>query len=43
MTRRSIAAIKATAGGWEDFDAEEFLDYIYSRRSAVSTRPHVNL
>ncbi|SRR5690606_632942 len=40
---RSIAAIKATAGGWKDFDAESFLDYVYRRRAAISTRPPVNL
>ena len=41
--QRSIAAIKATAGGWKDFDAEAFLEYIYRRRSAPSTRPPVRL
>ena len=41
--QRSIAAIKATAGGWKDFDAEEFLEYVYRRRSAISTRPPVRL
>jgi hypothetical protein len=41
--QRSIAAIKATAGGWKDFDAEAFLEYIYHRRSAISTRPPVRL
>ncbi len=41
--QRSIAAIKATAGGRKDFDAEAFLEYIYRRRSAVSTRPPVRL
>ena len=41
--QRSIAAIKATAGGWAHFDAEAFLEYIYRRRSAVSTRLPVDL
>ena len=41
--KRSIAAIKATAGGWADFDAEAFLEYTYGRRVAVSTRPPVKL
>ena len=41
--QKTIAAIEATAGGWKDFDAESFLDYIYRRRSALSTRPHVKL
>jgi hypothetical protein len=43
MVQRSIAAIEATAGEWKDFDAEAFLEYVYQRRSAVSTRPPVNL
>lgn len=41
--QRSIAAISATAGGWEDFDGDAFLEYIYSRRSAPSNRPPVKL
>lgn len=40
---RAIVAIRATASGWKDFDAEAFLDYVYRRRAAVSTRPPVNL
>lgn len=43
MVERSISAIKATAGGWADFDTEAFLEYIYRRRSALSTRPPVDL
>jgi hypothetical protein len=41
--KRSIAGIKAAAGGWKDLDVDSFLAYIYARRDAVSTRPPVKL
>ena len=41
--KRSIAGIKAAAGGWKDVDVDGFLEYIYERRDAVSTRPPVKL